>query len=141
MIVILKNFTKQEDNDKKMSPGKKLALIGGGVAGILGLTASGLYYHHQKEAEQLKKQLNKTKDTVESSVKKLNDKIREIEEEKAKVLAKLRTQKGWNSVERSENEFNKELEKLQKTKTEVADDITDRHKLLQEKLNKINNKG
>lgn len=122
-----------------MSSGKKLFLIGGGVAGILGLTAAGIYHHHQKEAEQLKKQLNK--DTVESSVKKLNDKIREIEEEKAKVLAKLRTQKGWDSVERSEKEFNKELEKLQKTKTEVVDDITDRHKLLQEKLNKINNKG
>lgn len=137
MIVILKNFSKQEDKDKKMSLGKKLALIGGGVASVLGLTAAGIYHHHQKEAEQLKKQ----KDTVEAGLKKLNDKIRETEEEKAKVLAKLRTHKGWNSVEESEKEVNKELEKLQKTKTEVADDIADRHQLLQEKLDKLNKKN
>jgi DNA repair exonuclease SbcCD ATPase subunit len=140
MIIILKNFSEQENKDKKMSLGKKLALIGGGTAGVLGLAAAGIYYHHQKEAEQLREQLKKTKNTAEDGLKKLNDKIREIEEEKAKVIAKLRTQKGWNSIERSENEVNKELEKLQKTKTEVADDITDRHKLLQEKLDKINNK-
>ena len=136
MILKRVTFSNNEKEDKGMSTGKKLAI----AAGALGLAGLGGYLLHKRAKLNKCKKVDIEKFNTKKAYQDINNKQREIEEKKAKIIADLRTKKGWSNVEKAENEVNKELEKLQKTKTEVADDITDRHKLLQEKLDKLNKK-
>ena len=136
MILKRVTFSDNEKENKGMSAGKKLAI----AAGALGLAGLGGYLLHKRAKLNKCKKVDIEKSNTKKAYQDINNKQREVEEKKAKIIADLRTKKSWSNVEKAENEVNKELEKLQKTKTEVEDDITDRHKLLQEKLNKLNKK-
>ncbi len=73
-----------EDKDKEKERKKKIALGIGLGLGAAGLTAAGIWAHRtNKRYKKLKEDLDKTPDIT------VNDKMREIEEQKAKIIAEL----------------------------------------------------
>lgn len=87
------------NEDKEKNVKKKIALGIGLGLGAAGLTAAGIWTHRtNKRYKKLKKDLDKTPEVINGEMKKLNDKMREIEEQKAKALAELQEREGWKSV-------------------------------------------
>lgn len=79
-----------EDKDKEKERKRKIALGIGLGLGAAGLTAAGIWTHRtNKRYKKLKEDLDKTPEVVNGEMKKLNDKMREIEEQKAKIIAEL----------------------------------------------------
>ena len=125
-----------EDKDKEKERKKKIALGIGLGLGAAGLTAAGIWAHRtNKRYKKLKEDLEKTPDVT------VNDKIKEIEEQKAKILAELQEKEGWKSVMEGQKKVEEELGKLQETKDNVMDDIAARHEYLRKKMEERNNRG
>lgn len=128
-----KMFNEDKDKERK----KKIALGIGLGLGAAGLTAAGIWAHRtNKRYKKLKEDLEKTPD-----VTKLNDKLREIEEQKAKIMAELQEKEGWKAVNESQRKVEDELGKLQETKDNVMDGIAARHEYLRKKMEERNNRG
>jgi len=114
-----KMFNEDKDKERK----KKIALGIGLGLGAAGLTAAGIWAHRtNKRYKKLKEDLNKTPDVTN-----LNDKLREIEEQKAKILAELQEKEGWKAVNESQRKVGEELGKFQETKDDAMGSIADRH--------------
>lgn len=78
------------NEDKEKERKRKIALGIGLGLGAAGLTAAGIWAHRtNKRYKKLKEDLDKTPEVVNGEMKKLNDKMREIEEQKAKIIAEL----------------------------------------------------
>lgn len=117
-----------EDKDKEKERKRKIALGIGLGLGAAGLTAAGIWTHRtNKRYKKLKDDLDKTPDVINGEMKKLNDKMREIEEQKAKALAELQEKEGWKSVMEGQKKVEEELGKFQETKDEAMSSIADRH--------------
>lgn len=123
-------FNENKDKDKERK--KKIALGIGLGLGAAGLTAAGIWAHRiNKRYKKLKEDLNKTPNIT------VNEKLREIEEQKAKILAELQEKEGWKSVMEGQKKVEEELGKLQETKDNVAGNIADRHEELHRRMEEL----
>lgn len=121
-----------EDKEKEKERKRKIALGIGLGLGAAGLTAAGIWAHRtNKQCKKLREDLDKMPDIT------VNDKLREIEEQKAKIIAELQEREGWKAVEEGQRKVEEELGKFQKTKDDAMSSIADRHEEFHKRMEEL----